>query len=159
MQMLAHRLRVDNVKESDILFGSGLDVSSIAFTEFILELEEQVGVDIEMERLDASIQTVGQLYRALAGLMLNETEITQVVTTMTSANESTEPVFNPEDDNLLIFHFAMSLWAAQEPNGIPQDSDERRAAWIIKKDDYMPLARRALRHMRNRGMSVTLTME
>ena len=49
----------------DVLFGGGLDLSSIGFTEFIMELEEVHDIDIDIDDLDASIKTVGQLYDRL----------------------------------------------------------------------------------------------
>ena len=57
--------KVQAVSGDDVLFGSGLDLSSIGFTEFIMELEEETGVDIDLDGLDASIRTVGQLYARL----------------------------------------------------------------------------------------------
>ena len=53
------------VSDNDILFGGGLDLSSICFTEFVMELEEQTGTDIDLDDLDASIRSVGQLYSRL----------------------------------------------------------------------------------------------
>lgn len=49
-----------------VLFGSGLNLSSIAFLEFILELEEETGRDIDVDDLDASIRTAGQLFERLS---------------------------------------------------------------------------------------------
>jgi len=65
--LLARYARADVVADSDMLFGSGLDITSIAFTEFILELEERLDTEIDIDSLDASIRTVGQLYTRLAG--------------------------------------------------------------------------------------------
>lgn len=48
------------------LFGDGLDMSSIAFTEMIMELEDQCDIDIDIDDLDDSIVTAGQLYERLA---------------------------------------------------------------------------------------------
>ena len=48
-----------------ILFGAGLNLSSIRFTEFIMTLEEDLGIDIDIDDLDAKIQTAGQLYARL----------------------------------------------------------------------------------------------
>lgn len=49
----------------DVLFGGGLDLSSIGFTEMIMELEEDCDVEIDIDDLDASIKTAGQLYERL----------------------------------------------------------------------------------------------
>jgi acyl carrier protein len=63
--LLGKYTRVQTPADGDMLFGGGLDLSSIGFTEFILELEETTGLDIDIDNLDASIQTVGQLYARL----------------------------------------------------------------------------------------------
>lgn len=63
--LLRKYARADAVSDDDVLFGGGLDLSSIRFTEFIMELEEATGLDIEIDDLDASIRTVGQLYARL----------------------------------------------------------------------------------------------
>jgi len=64
--MLAKRARVATVADDDILFRDGLDMGSLAFTEFIMEVEEETGIDIDPDRLDPSIKTVGQLYDVIA---------------------------------------------------------------------------------------------
>ncbi|MBP9185011.1 MAG: acyl carrier protein [Fuscovulum sp.] len=63
--ILAQFARTDNVKPDDVLFGAGLDLASVAFLEFILELETVTGRDIDVETLDASIITAGQLHERL----------------------------------------------------------------------------------------------
>jgi acyl carrier protein len=50
------------LERNDILFGSGIDISSILFIEFIMTIEEEFDMDIDVDDLDASIRTVGQLY-------------------------------------------------------------------------------------------------
>lgn len=50
------------VEAASVLFGAGLNISSVSFLEFIMELEEDTGLDIDVESLDASIRTAGQLY-------------------------------------------------------------------------------------------------
>lgn len=57
--------RHDAIAAESVLFGSGINLSSIAFLEFILELEEDLGRDIDVDSLDASIVTAGQLYDRL----------------------------------------------------------------------------------------------
>lgn len=64
-ELLARRARVEEVHEDDVLFGSGLDITSIAFTEFIMEVEEEFGMDIDPDELDQSIKTVGALHAHL----------------------------------------------------------------------------------------------
>lgn len=68
LAMLARRARVDAVSNEDILFGAGLDISSIAFTEFIMEVEEAFDLDIDPDQLDDSIKTAGDLYTHLDGV-------------------------------------------------------------------------------------------
>ncbi|MGD9861575.1 MAG: phosphopantetheine-binding protein [Pseudodonghicola sp.] len=63
--LLRKYAKVQEIDRDDILFGSGIDISSIGFTEFIMELEEECDLDIDIDDLDASIQTVGQLYDRL----------------------------------------------------------------------------------------------
>ncbi|MGB0410368.1 MAG: phosphopantetheine-binding protein [Pikeienuella sp.] len=50
----------------DRLFGDGLDMSSIAFTEMIMQLEDECDIDIDIDDLDASITTAGQLFERLS---------------------------------------------------------------------------------------------
>ncbi|WP_235841499.1 acyl carrier protein [Cereibacter azotoformans] len=63
--LLARYAKAPAVSSDDILFGSGLNISSIAFTEFVMDLEETTGLEIDIDDLDASIRTVGQLYDRL----------------------------------------------------------------------------------------------
>ncbi|ULB11761.1 acyl carrier protein [Cereibacter azotoformans] len=63
--LLARYAKAHAVSSDDILFGSGLNISSIAFTEFVMDLEETTGLEIDIDDLDASIRTVGQLYDRL----------------------------------------------------------------------------------------------
>lgn len=67
LELLARHARRPTVSMADLIFRGGLDMSSIRFTEFILELEEELGVEIDVESLDASIKTVGQLFARVAG--------------------------------------------------------------------------------------------
>ena len=67
MELLARYARADEVTDGSVLFGGGLNISSIRFTEFIMELEEETGEDIDIDDLDASIRTAGQLYARLSG--------------------------------------------------------------------------------------------
>ncbi len=64
--LLRKYAKVQEIHPDDILFGGGIDLSSIAFTEFIMALEEDRGIDIDIDDLDVSIRTVGQLYDRLA---------------------------------------------------------------------------------------------
>ena len=66
-ELLARYSRVDKVREDDVLFGSGLDISSIAFTEFVMELEDLTGNNINMDDLDSSVVTARQLFERLGG--------------------------------------------------------------------------------------------
>ncbi|MGH1454848.1 MAG: phosphopantetheine-binding protein [Paracoccaceae bacterium] len=51
---------------SDQIFGAGINLSSIAFTEFVMDLEEECDIDIDIDDLDGSIKTVGQLYERVS---------------------------------------------------------------------------------------------
>lgn len=61
LELLAKHARSDTVHLDDVLFGSGLNLSSIRFTEFIMDLEEAHDTDIDVDALDNSITTAGQL--------------------------------------------------------------------------------------------------
>ena len=63
--IMAGFARVDKVGPEDVLFGGGLDLPSVAFLEFILELEAVLGRDIDVDKLDAGIRTAGQLHARL----------------------------------------------------------------------------------------------
>ena len=69
--LIARHAKVDSVTTDDDIFRSGLDITSIAFTEFIMDLEEVTGQDIDLDDLDASIETVGQLFARLGGKLPN----------------------------------------------------------------------------------------
>lgn len=64
--LLGRYAKVSAVQPTDVLFRSGLDMSSIGFTEFIMELEEAIGLDIDLDSLDAGIETAGQLFDRIA---------------------------------------------------------------------------------------------
>ena len=63
--LLCKAAKTDIIAPESILFGAGLNLSSIAFLEFIMELEEVTGLDIDVDNLDASIRTAGQLHDRL----------------------------------------------------------------------------------------------
>jgi acyl carrier protein len=65
LTLLQKYARTDDVSDDRILFGGGLDLSSIAFTEFIMDLEETADTEINIDALDASVRTVGQLWARL----------------------------------------------------------------------------------------------
>ncbi|MAC76926.1 MAG: hypothetical protein CML66_02580 [Rhodobacteraceae bacterium] len=67
LSLLAEHAGVETVKMSDKLFGGGINLSSVAYTEFVLAFEEQFGVELDMDGLDASIETVGQFVDVLEG--------------------------------------------------------------------------------------------
>ena len=62
LALLAKYAKTDFVSVKDTLFGGGLDLSSIAFLEFIMELEEVHNVDIDIDNLDVSIKNAEQLF-------------------------------------------------------------------------------------------------
>lgn len=53
------------VQPGTVLFGAGLNLSSVAFLESILEMEEDTGLEIDVDNLDAGIRTAGQLFGRL----------------------------------------------------------------------------------------------
>ena len=65
LALLAKHAKTDSVSVKDTLFGGGLDLSSITFLEFIMELEEVHNIDIDIDNLDASIKTAEQLFARL----------------------------------------------------------------------------------------------
>jgi acyl carrier protein len=65
LALLSKSAKTDIIAPESILFGAGLNLSSIAFLEFIMELEEVTGLDIDVDDLDASIRTAGQLHDRL----------------------------------------------------------------------------------------------
>lgn len=65
LSLLATRAKVTEISRDDHIFRSGIDISSIAFTEFVLNVEEEFDADIDIDDLDASIVTVGQLIDVL----------------------------------------------------------------------------------------------
>lgn len=67
-EMLAKRARVPVVNPEDVLFGSGINIGSLVFAEFIMEVEEETDTDIEVADLDASIVTAGQLFERIKAI-------------------------------------------------------------------------------------------
>jgi len=63
--LLCKYAKVQAIASDDVLFGGGINISSIAFAEFIMELEEETGLDIDIDDLDSSIRTAGDLYDRL----------------------------------------------------------------------------------------------
>jgi len=55
-----------SVQMSDQIFGAGINLSSIAFTEFVMDLEEECDIEIDIDDLDGSIKTVAQLYERVS---------------------------------------------------------------------------------------------
>ena len=60
--LLKKHARVLEIAMNDEIFGGGIDISSLRFTEFIMDIEEEFGIDIDVDDLDSSIRTVGQLF-------------------------------------------------------------------------------------------------
>lgn len=69
LALLKKHARAESASMNDVLFGDDIGISSIAFTEFILELEEIHETDIDLDNLDASIRTAGHLYKRLCSLL------------------------------------------------------------------------------------------
>ncbi len=57
--LLAKYTKVDKVGMQDVLFGSGLNLSSIGFTEFIMKRGRDYDATIDFGDLDASISPAG----------------------------------------------------------------------------------------------------
>lgn len=66
LTVLERHTKGQSVKMTDEIFGSGINMSSIAFTEFVMDLEEECDIDIDIDDLDASIVTVAQLYERVS---------------------------------------------------------------------------------------------
>jgi len=67
LRLLRKYSKAPDAGMEDVLFGGGLDLSSIGFTEMIMELEEECDAEIDIDDLDASIRTAGQLFARLTG--------------------------------------------------------------------------------------------
>lgn len=67
LNLLAEHAGVETVKPTDKLFGGGINLSSVAYTEFVLAFEEEFGVELDMDSMDASVETVGQFVDMLQG--------------------------------------------------------------------------------------------
>ncbi len=65
-QLLARFAKQPSVEPGSVLFRSGLDMGSLAFLEFIMTLEEETGLDIDVDVLDVSIETAGHLFDRIA---------------------------------------------------------------------------------------------
>lgn len=61
-RLLSKYSGAQSVSSEDVIFGGGLNISSIALTEFIMELEETCDLDIDLDNLDESVKTVEDLY-------------------------------------------------------------------------------------------------
>lgn len=66
LSVLERHTKGQTAKMEDEIFGGGINLSSIAFTEFVMDLEEELDIDIDIDDLDASIKTVGQLYERIS---------------------------------------------------------------------------------------------
>ena len=62
LTLLKKHARVLEIAMNDEIFGGGIDISSLRFTEFIMDIEEEFGIDIDVDDLDSSIRTVDQLF-------------------------------------------------------------------------------------------------
>ena len=67
LEHVATYAKAPSATRDSVLFGEGLNMTSIGFTECIMELEEETGMDIDIDDLDASIKTAGQLYDRIFG--------------------------------------------------------------------------------------------
>ncbi len=66
--LLAKYAKSSAVRPHDVLLSGGLDMPSIAFVEFIMEIEYLTGLDIDVQTLDEHTKTAGQLYARLFGI-------------------------------------------------------------------------------------------
>ncbi len=65
LTLLAEHAGVETINPSDKLFGGGINLSSVGYTEFVLAFEEEFDVELELEGVDASLETVGQFVEML----------------------------------------------------------------------------------------------
>ncbi|MEQ8797083.1 MAG: phosphopantetheine-binding protein [Gammaproteobacteria bacterium] len=65
LELLKKHARAEQISMDDTIFGDGLNISSVRFTEFIMDLEEEFDMDIDIDDLDTSITKVGQLYERI----------------------------------------------------------------------------------------------
>jgi acyl carrier protein len=65
IQILEGHVKTTEIGKDSVLFGSGIDISSVRFLEFIMQLEEEFNLDVNVDDLDASVRTVGQLYERI----------------------------------------------------------------------------------------------
>lgn len=70
LKMVEKHSRAEKVSLDDVLFGEGLDIGSMRFTEMIMDIEEEYDLDIDVSTLNASIKTVGQLLSHLKSIGL-----------------------------------------------------------------------------------------
>jgi acyl carrier protein len=62
LEILRRFVKVSNLTREDVLFGDGLALSSIAFAEFIMQLEEDFDVEVDLGRSRSSLRTVGDMF-------------------------------------------------------------------------------------------------
>ena len=67
VETLGRFVKTDTIRADDLLFGGGLDITSISFIEFIMTLEERYDREIDIDDLDVGIRTVGDLFARLSG--------------------------------------------------------------------------------------------
>lgn len=60
--LVAKYAKVDKASADDLLFSGPISISSIAYTELILEIEEREDLDLDLDSLDPETTTVGQLH-------------------------------------------------------------------------------------------------
>lgn len=69
LSLLAKHAKKDSVGWDEKLFGSGINLSSISYAEFIFDFEEVFDVEIDEDGLDSSIDTVGKFVEHLETLI------------------------------------------------------------------------------------------
>jgi acyl carrier protein len=65
--MIQRFSKSDNISEDMRVFGEGLDMESVAYAEFICEVEDEWDVELELDELGPVDQTVGQLTDRILG--------------------------------------------------------------------------------------------
>lgn len=60
--LVAKYAKVESATADDLLFSGPISISSIAYTELVLEIEERCDLDLDLDALDAETTTVGQLH-------------------------------------------------------------------------------------------------
>lgn len=65
LALLSSYAEAETLSKDDKLFGSGLNLSSVSYTEFVLEFEDMFDTEVELAGLDHTDMTVGRFIEVL----------------------------------------------------------------------------------------------